>query len=205
MVSVDIYVNETTRHADVILPAPSPLERCHYDLALYQLAARNVANYSPPLLPPRRPRCRRVARGSCGSRASSPGQGADADVEALDDFVAAELVRRETATPESPVAGRDADELLAALEPRRGPERILDLMLRAGPYGDGFGADPEGLTLARLEAAPHGIDLGPLGAADPRGAAHADRQGRAGARADRGRRRTAARRAGAPRQRRRWC
>ena len=41
-------MNETTRHADVILPAPEPLEKSHYDLALYQLAARNVANYSPP-------------------------------------------------------------------------------------------------------------------------------------------------------------
>ena len=43
-----------------------------------------------------------------------------------------------------------------------GPERLLDLMLRAGPYGDAFGAKPGGLTLAALEAAPHGIDLGAL-------------------------------------------
>src|ERR671910_464838 len=35
-------------------------------------------------------------------------------------------------------------------------------MLRAGPYGDAFGADPDGLTLERLEAEPHGIDLGAL-------------------------------------------
>ena len=35
-------------------------------------------------------------------------------------------------------------------------------MLRTGPFGDGFGADPDGVTLAKLEAAPHGIDLGPL-------------------------------------------
>ena len=35
-------------------------------------------------------------------------------------------------------------------------------MLRTGPYGDGFGADPDGLSLAKLEANPHGIDLGPL-------------------------------------------
>src|SRR5215216_2011606 len=35
-VAVDIYVNETTRHADVILPVPSPLQRSHYDLAFYQ-------------------------------------------------------------------------------------------------------------------------------------------------------------------------
>src|SRR3954447_7226026 len=50
MLSLDIYVNETTRHADVVLPAPSPLARSHYDVALYQLAIRNVANYSPPVL-----------------------------------------------------------------------------------------------------------------------------------------------------------
>ena len=67
---VDIYVNETTRHADVILPAPSPLEKSHYDLALYQLAVRNVANYSPPVL--ERDRAARVARRCCGSPASSP-------------------------------------------------------------------------------------------------------------------------------------
>ncbi|MYR88442.1 molybdopterin oxidoreductase family protein, partial [Streptomyces sp. SID685] len=42
------------------------------------------------------------------------------------------------------------------------PERRLDLMLRLGPYGDGFGARPDGLTLAALLAHPHGIDLGPL-------------------------------------------
>ena len=44
MVSLDIYVNETTRHADVILPAPEPLAKAHYDSALYQLAVRSVAN-----------------------------------------------------------------------------------------------------------------------------------------------------------------
>ena len=52
MVSIDIYRNETTRHADVILPAPPMLTKGHYDLALYQLAIRNVANYSPPVREP---------------------------------------------------------------------------------------------------------------------------------------------------------
>ena len=62
------------------------------------------------------------------------------------------------------VEGRDAGELVEALsaDGRRGPERVLDLMLRTGPYGDGFGADPDGLSLAMLEANPHGVDLGPL-------------------------------------------
>ena len=49
MVSVDIYCNETTRHADVILPPPSLLERGHFDSAFAGLSVRNVANYSPPV------------------------------------------------------------------------------------------------------------------------------------------------------------
>src|SRR5947207_3978495 len=144
MLSLDIYVNETTRHADVILPAPEPLEKSHYDLALYQLAVRNVANYSPPVLP-------RNGAGpdewevSLRLAGIVSGQGPNADVEALDDLVARTLIQRE-------LPGRDPDEVLAEVAPRRGPERVLDLMLRAGPYD---------LTLADLEKNPHGIDLGP--------------------------------------------
>jgi anaerobic selenocysteine-containing dehydrogenase len=51
---------------------------------------------------------------------------------------------------------------MAELAPRTGPARLVDFSLRAGPWGDHFGAKPGGLTLAKLEAAPHGIDLGPL-------------------------------------------
>ena len=161
MVSIDIYVNETTRHADVILPAPSPLYRSHYDLALYQLAARNVANYSPAVL--------ELGEGQLPEwhvllrlAGIAAGQGPDVDIDGFDDLVLGTLVSRDLQDPASPLAGRDAGELIAALEPRRGPERMLDWMLRAGPYGDHFGLQPDGLTLAQLEAAPHGIDLGPL-------------------------------------------
>ncbi|MET0762786.1 MAG: molybdopterin oxidoreductase family protein [Thermoleophilaceae bacterium] len=159
MLAVDIYVNETTRHADVILPAPEPLEKPHYDLALYQLAARNVANYSPPVLDPTLPPEWHTFLRLAGV---VTGQGPNADVEALDSMVIQTLVQRELGNPDSRVAGRDLAELLDTLEPRRGPERILDLMIRVGPYGDGFGADPDGLTLDVLERHPHGIDLGPL-------------------------------------------
>ena len=161
VLSLDIYVNETTRHADVILPAPEPLAKAHYDFALYQLAIRSVANYSPPVLarasdqPDEWETVLRVA-------AIAAGQGPDADLEAWDRIVVETLVRREVGLPGSRLDGRDPEELIEALEPRRGPERVLDFMLRAGPFGDGFGADPDGLTLERLEAAPHGIDLGPM-------------------------------------------
>jgi anaerobic selenocysteine-containing dehydrogenase len=161
MVSFDIYVNETTRHANVILPPEPELARGHYDLALYNLAIRNVANYSPPLVelePGEVPEWQSMLRlaGLIG------GQGAYPDIDALDELVVSDLVQRAVARQGSNVEGRDADELKKALATRRGPERVLDAMLRTGPYGDGFGADPDGLSLAKLEANPHGIDLGPL-------------------------------------------
>jgi anaerobic selenocysteine-containing dehydrogenase len=161
MVSVDIYVNETTRHADVVLPAPSTLTRGHYDVALYQLALRNVANYSPPILP--------LAPGEVDEweillrlALIVAGQGTAADPHALDEAIALGLLQKAVTDEHGNVHGRDPVELLAMLAPRRGPERLLDLMLRTGPYGDGFGTIPDGLTLAELEAKPHGIDLGAL-------------------------------------------
>jgi hypothetical protein len=75
------------------------------------------------------------------------GLGPQADVAMLDEQVARTLIERETKSATSPFRGRSIDEVLAELEPRVGPERLLDLMLRAGPYR---------LTLADLEAAPHG-------------------------------------------------
>ena len=161
MVCVDAYLNETTRHANVILPPPSPLERSHYDLSFYQLSIRNIAHYSLPVF--QRPAGQldewEILLRLTGILA---GQGASLPVAALDDYVAGQVIARETRQKGSPVEGRDPAELLAALAPRRGPERLLDFLLRVGPYGDGFGARPDGLTLAALEAAPHGVDLGPL-------------------------------------------
>jgi len=161
MVSLDMYVNETTRHAHVILPPEPELARGHYDLALYSLAIRNVANYSPPLVElagGEVPEWRTMLR-LAGVLA---GMGAHADADALDDGIVAGLVHKAVTRSGSNVEGRAADELVQALAARRGPERVLDFMLRTGPYGDGFGADPDGLSLAVLEAHPHGVDLGHL-------------------------------------------
>jgi anaerobic selenocysteine-containing dehydrogenase len=160
-VAVDPYVNETTRHADVILPPPTALQKGHYDLALLQLALRNVANYSPPVLPlddGQLDEWKILARLALVAQ----GMGADADPTVVDDLVVRTLVGAAVADETGPIAGRDPDEILALLGERTGPERLIDLMLRTGPYGDGFGADPDGLTLDVLLARPHGVDLGPL-------------------------------------------
>ncbi|HEY5429661.1 MAG TPA: molybdopterin-dependent oxidoreductase [Solirubrobacteraceae bacterium] len=162
MVSVDVYVNETTRHADVILPAPSPLRCAHYDLVFYLFSVRNIAHYSPPVLEPD-PALPDEWVTLLRLSGVAAGMGPDADIAMLDEGVVRAVIARELETPGSWVAGRAADELIAELEPRVGPERLLDLLLRTGPYGDGFGAGaPGGLSLATLQAQPHGVDLGPL-------------------------------------------
>jgi anaerobic selenocysteine-containing dehydrogenase len=152
MVSLDIYVNETTRHADVILPGLSPLEEMHYDVAFPQLSYRNHARYSAPVLPAPEGQ---PAEWEIILRliAILEGKGANADLNKLDDELAVEDVKR--------VAGVMASLVVKAVK-RRGPERLLDLGLRAGPYGDQFGMKPSGLNLEKVMAARGGIDLGPL-------------------------------------------
>ncbi len=160
MLSVDPYLNETTRHADVILPPPPPSRSPHFDFALNALAVRNNARYSPPALPLQG----RPDEAEILSRIALVlyGLGHDADPALVDEQVIATTLAKETADAGSPVAGRAVDELTALLPDGPGYERRLDMMLRLGAYGDAFGARPDGLTLARLKAAPHGIDLGPL-------------------------------------------
>ena len=73
------------------------------------------------------------------------------------------MVQGSVADETSPIHGRDVDEILEAARPRgAGPERILDFLLRTGPYGEGFGADPDGSSLDELLANPHGVDHGAL-------------------------------------------
>ncbi|GAB3218887.1 molybdopterin oxidoreductase family protein [Mycolicibacterium hippocampi] len=160
MVSIDPYLNETTRHADVILPPPPPSCSPHFDFALNNLAVRNNARYSPPALPlqGRPDEAEILARIALVLY----GIGVDGDPALVDEQVIAATLAKETADAGSPVTGRAVDELTAMLDDGPGYERRLDMMLRLGAYGDAFGARPDGLTLKRLKAAPHGIDLGPL-------------------------------------------
>lgn len=161
MVCVDPYLNETTRHADVILPPPPPSYTAHFDVALSNTMVRNNVRYSPPVfaLPEGRPDEAEIL-----SRLSliAVGLGAAADPALVDAQVISAILTKEVADPESPVSGRTVDDLVAELYPGTGYERRLDMMLRLGPFGDAFGSRTDGLTLARVTAAPHGIDLGPL-------------------------------------------
>jgi anaerobic selenocysteine-containing dehydrogenase len=168
VVVVDPYVGATARHADVVLPPPGPLQRSHCDLVFASLSVRNVVNYSPAVraLPADQLDEWEVllALASIALTGEVPRDTTGAiDVSAADAFVAQQTAEALAADPAARIAiDRDPAALLAAVGERRGPERLLDLVLRAGPYGDGFSGDGEGLTLARLEANPHGIDHGPL-------------------------------------------
>jgi anaerobic selenocysteine-containing dehydrogenase len=132
-VSIDFFINETSRHADIILPPVSPIERSHYDLALYLTAVRNVAKYSPP-----------------------PFELGD---DRWDDWqILSELTCRLAAARH----GKLSKQYLAARAAQKvGPERVLDLGLRFGPYGKRLNPLSGGLSLQTLKDHPEGVDFGP--------------------------------------------
>lgn len=131
MVSIDCYINETTRHARIILPPTSPLERGHYDLAFHLLAVRNTTKFSPALF--------------------QPEEDAKHDWEIL--------LELQTRMGNEGFVSRAKHELIKRFF---GPERMLDLALRFGPYGGRLNPFSNGLTLRKVRKAQHGIDLGPL-------------------------------------------
>ncbi|HMS26258.1 MAG TPA: molybdopterin-dependent oxidoreductase [Burkholderiaceae bacterium] len=157
MVSMDIYLNETSRHADVILPGPSPLEDFHYDVAFPQLSWRNHARASKPIFTPA---AEQYAEWQTILKLAAivKGQGAQADADSLDDAEFEQDIAR-LGLPATVVQA-----VIAATASLRGPQRALDVALRFGPYGDQFGQKPDGLNLAKVLAAASqgGIDLGAL-------------------------------------------
>ena len=145
MASIDCYINETTRHANIILPPTSSLERGHYDIAFHLLAVRNVAKFSPPLFPP--------------------------DANAKHDWEI--LIELQTRMSDEGLSERVKGSLMKRF---LGPERMLDLGLRFGPYGARFNPFSSGLTLRKVKNAVHGIDLGPLSPCLPGRLRTADKQ-----------------------------
>lgn len=143
MVSVDFYLNETSRLADIILPPTGPFEHEQYDLIFNMLAVRNVAKFSPPLF-----KQKSYMR---------------SDYQIFQNITKRILSLKAGDS----VAGKVKATVQGALSSALTPERTIDLMLRIGPYGDGIknllpGFPRKGLTVDKLKAQPHGVDLGPL-------------------------------------------
>jgi len=153
MIAVDLWLNETTRHADVILPGPSPLEVPHHDDLILAFAINSIANYSEPVFfPPDRDRPEEweILIRLTGLCAGTPAE--DVDVAAIDDGFFDYLCFTQ---------GLDGAQIRSHYS-HGGPERILDLTLRTGPFGDFYGEVPDGLTLAKLKEQPNGINFGPM-------------------------------------------
>lgn len=134
--AIDIYRNETTRHANVILPPTWSLEHDNYEIVFHQFAIHNYAKYTPPVL--------------------APEPGALREWEILIEL--STRIAEKKAGPLSRLAFRALRKMRGFFHTRR----ILDWMIRLGPHGDGFRPWRKGLRVADLISEPRGIDLGPL-------------------------------------------
>lgn len=134
MVSIDFYINETTRHAHIILPPTSALEHDNYDLAFNLLAIQNIAKYSPALF--------------------------KRDEDCRHDWEI--FLELQTRMEAKNVFSKVTASIKRAIIRRLGPDGMLDLGLRFGPYGAKLNPFADKLTLRKLKASPHGIDLGAL-------------------------------------------
>jgi anaerobic selenocysteine-containing dehydrogenase len=134
-VAIDGYLNETTRHAHVILPPCSPLQRDHYDLALNAFAVDNVAKWVDAPLP------------------LGPEDKDDAEI-----LRALAIALRLDGARSRTVATGAIRTLIDRAGDRLDPAVLIDVALRVGPYGLGRG----GLSLSALRKTPHGVVLGPL-------------------------------------------
>lgn len=163
LVSVDPYLTDTSSLADVVLPVASPLTRPHHDLVFNNLAVRNQARYSPSIFEvPDGEKDESEVLGQLAAIAAGIASGHEPTTEQMDDLIAFTVASAACSDEASRAHGRTPEELLEAVSPQRGVERILDLRIRSGPYGDGFGSHADCLTLQHLREATHGIDLGPL-------------------------------------------
>ncbi|GAB3273986.1 molybdopterin-dependent oxidoreductase [Kineosporia babensis] len=149
LICVDPYLNETTRHAHVILPPPGLLTRDHFDMALLPMGQRNFARFSEPAraLPENALSEWEILLRLCAIYEGRSITSAELETE-LAQALSKSIARFSEAQPHS--------------EQPSGPRQLLDLRIRSGPYGDQFGHRPDGLTLAKILDAPHGIDLGAL-------------------------------------------
>ncbi len=164
MISVDNWINETTRHAHVILPGASVLEALQADDLLASFAVATPARVSAPVFDPPEgsvPEWQTLLR----LGAIFLGMGADADITVLDNAFTEAVVGQLVAEPRSAAHGQDAAEIVASYagsDRAQGVERFIDIQIRTGPYGDGYGANPDGLTLDKLLAEPNGLMMGPM-------------------------------------------
>ncbi len=157
MLSFDIYINETTRHADLILPSPSQLSHSDFMLFYAMFAVHGYTKYAAPIFD-LQPNERHDSEAICEIVARLSGiTRQQADENTL------RMVFDQLRAEGQPVLSKMSfEQLLQHLGSEEGEDRIFDMLLRAGQYGDNFGERPEGLTLAKLKEHGEAMDFGPL-------------------------------------------
>jgi formate dehydrogenase len=131
MVAIDLYVTDTSRHADYVLPATTFLEREDFPSAFLTFQSKPFVQWTEAVLEPR--------------------GAARQEWEIID-----QIARRIGAVPASAWPLRALGRIGLRLSPRR----LVDLGLRLGPKGDLFGLRRGGLSIAALRRNPHGVLLG---------------------------------------------
>lgn len=134
MVSIDIYINETTKHANIILPPVGHLERDHYDVIFNLFTVHNTAKYSEALF--------------------------KAEEDTREDWqIMLELQKRLNS-----LRGNSSfkEKMGFTLNKTLKPTGMLNFLLQTGPYGNNFNPLKKGLSLKKLKQHPHGLDIGEL-------------------------------------------
>src|SRR5262245_32922018 len=158
MLSLDIYLNETTRHANVVIPNAPQLEHENFDFLIQSTASsRNAVHWSRQVFE-REPDSRSLWEVQRAIAARLQGT----TPEQLEEQLVWSHATRFCGRPGRPAEHVEASVAVGKVGGEPGPMRILDLMLRAGPWGDGFDDAKPGLSLAVLRATPHAHDLGPI-------------------------------------------
>ena len=157
MVSVDIYLNETSRYADVILPPMEHLKRSEFTMVFGNWTVENTVCYSPAVFA-REATDRDDWDIVMGLAARLAGEPPDAFQlrQAL-----GYLDALRSSLPRIPDL-LSTDAAFASASGATIAEKIYDVLLRGGQFGDGFGTFPDGLTLERLKESGSGVSKGPI-------------------------------------------
>jgi anaerobic selenocysteine-containing dehydrogenase len=151
---LDIYLNETGRFADVILPPSGHMEQQAYPPFSPPYMVRSYAKWDDPVFPSAMP-----SDGEIMLRLAARVAGVDEGELARSAMAG---IVQQTLASSAELSAITPTQALDMLSEHEGPAQYVDMLIRIGPFGDKFGLAPDGMNLAKLKTYPHGIDLGAM-------------------------------------------